>query len=288
MSLEPAVVAWVEREAGARVAGVERMPPSATTKDVIRLDRAPRLVLRRYHDLERFDDPWYQPPNEVAALRLLGPTPVPAPRLVAADLDGAICGHPLILETWVEGRANFIPGDLDRYLASAAETLLLIHALDVRKGFPAYEPYLATFEIGPPAWSRDPRMWDRVREILTGPKPATPSGFIHKDYHGGNVLAVDDRVTAVVDWVTASIGPFGIDLARMRLNLMWEIGMEAADRFPAAYRAAGGSEEARHPYWDLADAADGILEWTAPKDARDAAQQVRHEAYVASLLAELG
>jgi hypothetical protein len=30
------------------------------------------------------------------------------------------------------------------------------------------------------------------------------------------------------------------------------------------------------------------LDWTVPKDAAEAAQQVRHEAYVASLLAELG
>lgn len=287
MSLSPEAVAWIERETGDRVADSEPMPPSGTEKDVILLGSGRRLVLRRYTDRERFDDPWYVPANEAAALRMLADTPVPAPELVAADPAGKVLDAPAILETFVEGAANLVPTDLDRYLASAAEVLLRIHDLGDRPGFPPYAAYLATFEIGPPVWSRDPAMWERVREVLDGPPPATPAGFIHRDFHGGNVLAVDDDVTAVVDWVTASIGPHGIDLARMRLNLLWEIDQEAADRFPAAYERAGGPPEARHPFWDLADAADGIADWGAPADAREAAQQERHERYVASLLAEL-
>lgn len=287
MSLGPEAVAWIERAAGDRVVGAERMPPSGTEQDVVLLGSGRRLVLRRYTDRERSDDPWYVPANEVAALRLLADTPVPAPALVAADLEGEVFHEPAILETFVEGTANVVPRDLDRYLASAAEVLLRIHDLGDRPGFPAYASYMATFDIRAPSWSAEPGMWDRVRDVLEGPAPLTPAGFIHRDYHGGNVLAVDDEVTAVVDWVTASIGPHGIDLARMRLNLLWEIDQEAADRFPAAYARAGGPAEARHPFWDLADAADGILHWGEPRDAREAAQQVRHERYVASLLAEL-
>jgi aminoglycoside phosphotransferase (APT) family kinase protein len=280
-------VAWIERETGDRVADSEPMSPSGTEKDVVLLGSGRRLVLRRYTDRERFDDPWYVPANEAAALRMLAGTSVPAPELVAADPAGEVFDAPAILETFVEGAANLVPTDLDRYLASAAEVLLRIHDLGDRPGFPPYAAYLATFEIGPPVWSRDPAMWERVREVLEGPPPATPAGFIHRDFHGGNVLAVDDDVTAVVDWVTASIGPHGIDLARMRLNLLWEIDQEAADRFPAAYERAGGLREARHPFWDLADAADGIADWGEPADPREAAQQERHERYVASLLAEL-
>lgn len=217
-------------------------------KDVIRLASGTRLVLRRYHDPGRFGDPWYQPANEVAALRFLGPTAVPAPDLVAHDLEGSICGMPAILESFVDGNANLVPRDLDRYLASAAEAMVLIHALGDRQSFPPYGAYMATFDIRAPVWSRDPAMWDRVRAVPSGPSPETPHRFIHRDYHGGNVLAVDDEVTAVVDWVTASLGPHGIDLARMRLNLMWEIGVWAADRFPTAYVAAGGSADARRPF----------------------------------------
>ena len=288
MSLLSEEVAWIEREAGDRVVSSARMPPSGTEKDMVLLGSGRRLVLRRYTDRERYDDPWYVPANEVAALRLLAGTSVPAPELVAVDLESGVFGVPAILETFVEGIASFVPRDLDRYLASAADALLRIHALGDRAGFPPYAAYMATFEIRAPAWSRDPAMWDRVRGVLEGPAPATPAGFIHRDYHGGNVLAVDDDVTAVVDWVTASNGPHGIDLARMRLNLMWEIDQEAADRFPAAYVGAGGLQEARHPFWDLADAADGILQWGEAQDATEAAQQERHERYVASLIAELG
>lgn len=287
MSLGPEAVAWIERETGDLVMGSETMAPSGTEKDVVLLRSGRRLVLRRYTDRERSDDPWYAPANEVAALRMLAGTPVPAPELVAADLEGEVFADPAILESFVEGSASFVPGDLDRYLASAAEALLRIHDLGDRPGFPPYAAYMATFEIRPPSWSRDPAMWDRVREVLAGRAPATPAGFIHRDYHGGNVLAVDDDVTAVVDWATASIGPHGIDLARMRLNLLWEIDQDAADRFQAAHVRAGGLAEARHPFWDLADAADGILDWGEPDDAREADRQMRHERYVASLLAEL-
>jgi aminoglycoside phosphotransferase (APT) family kinase protein len=288
VTLSPEAVTWIERETGDRVVGSEPMPPSGTEKDVVLLGSGRLLVLRRYTDRERYDDPWYVPANGAAALRMLVDTSVPAPELVAADPTGEVLDVPAILETFVEGAANFVPDDLDRYLASAAEVLVRIHDLDDRSGFPPYSAYMATFEIRAPVWSRDPPLWDRVREVLEGPPPSTPAGFIHRDYHGGNVLAVDDDVTAVVDWVTASIGPHGIDLARMRLNLLWEIDQEAADRFPAAYVAVGGRPQARHPFWDLADAADGILDWGEPEDAREAAQQARHEAYVASLLAELG
>ena len=62
---------------------------------------------------------------------------------------------------------------------------------------------------------------------------------------------VDDRVVGVVDWPTTAWGPPGIDLARMRLNLVEEVSPASADAFLVAYRAAGGDPDDRHPYWDL-------------------------------------
>ena len=50
------------------------------------------LVLRRFVRLGRLaTDPWYRPDREAAALRLLERSPVPAPRLVAADLEARTC-----------------------------------------------------------------------------------------------------------------------------------------------------------------------------------------------------
>jgi aminoglycoside phosphotransferase (APT) family kinase protein len=102
-------------------------------------------------------------------------------------------------------------------------------------------------------------MWEQVIEITASDPPAGRTRFIHRDYHPGNVLAEDGRVTAVVDWPTAAWGPPGIDLARMRLNLAGDLDPARAERFLDAYRAAGGDPQHRDPFWDLSDALDAIL-----------------------------
>ena len=92
------------------------------------------------------------------------------------------------------------------------------------------------------------------------PAPDTPVGFIHRDYHRGNTLWRRERLTGVVDWTTCCLGPFGVDLARMRLNLAVELGPDAAERFLATYGDITGRREERHPYWDVVDALDFVLD----------------------------
>jgi aminoglycoside phosphotransferase (APT) family kinase protein len=295
--LSPAIVRWVERSVDprARVVSVTEMPSSATEKHVLLVtdggsDR--RLVLRRYADAERLGvDPAYDPANEARALQLLEPTPVPAPRLVAMDLAAEVCDVPASLETWVRGVPAWAPADLDGYLASAAEVLVAIHAVAPTPpaGVPDYIPYAVAdgIELTPPAWTTRPGLWERVLEVLAGAAPEPRACFIHRDYHPGNALAEDDRVVSVVDWATASWGPPGIDLARMRLNLAQELGPDRAERFLDAHRSAGGAPEDRHPYWDLLDAADALID-EEPQSSADAADPTaRFETWVARVLAEL-
>lgn len=288
-ALTPPIRRWIESAAGpgARIVGARPWPPSSTAKLGVELETlsgALRLVLRRYHDATRADDPWYQPANEAAALRLLEPTPVPAPRLLAADLTGDVCGVPALLQTWVPGVVEWVPSDPDAYLASAAEVLVAIHAVRVAPGDVAdYERYIAPDGLRVQPWCR-PGLWEGVLEVVAGPPPAVSPCFIHRDYHQGNVLSEGGRVVAVVDWPTAAIAPPGIDLARMRMNLAWEANVALSDRFLRAYEAAGGSPEDRHPYWDLVDAAD-MLEDDGMFE--DQGQWDRFEDWVAHVLAEL-
>ena len=234
----PAVRAWVEAAVGqgARVAAITTLTPSATDKQVFTVARTDgvvqRVVLRRYHDATRLgSDPWYVPANEARALRVLEPTPVPAPRLLAIDLAGAVCGVPGLLESWVPGGPAWRPTDLEAYLASAAETLVAI------------------LSSGQRALRRCGR--ERGRRLGDG-----------------------------------GVGPPGIDLARMRQNLAGHLGPAVAHGFAALYVAAGGDPRARHPYWDLLDAADSIPD-VAVSEAPGGGSAHRFEDYVARVLAEL-
>jgi aminoglycoside phosphotransferase (APT) family kinase protein len=290
LDLTPKTVAWIERAMGrgARVVRIEPFPVSSTAKcriDVVLEDGSTRrLVLRRYHDAERrARDPWYVPAHEALALQLLAGAPVPVPHLLAADLEGEACDVPALLESWLPGDAARHPEDLDRYLFGAAQALAAIHAVRVPPGvrLPRYAPYRGSEPIVSPGFSTRPGLWERVAAVLGSP-PAHRETFIHRDYHPGNILWDGPRVTGVVDWATASWGPAGIDLARMRVNVAALHGSEAADRFALAYAAAGGDASARHPYWDLLDAADLLLDLSSPLPG--GGDMARFENYVERVL----
>jgi aminoglycoside phosphotransferase (APT) family kinase protein len=285
------VIAWVERTLGngARAIRTAPLASSSTQKDVIEVTHAAgrviRVVLRRYHDRERLaEDPWYVPAHEAAALELLAGTGVPAPRLYAVDADATICDVPALLESWLPGEPEWSPGDVDRYLARTAATLVAIHAVPIASHVPRYAPY---YPRSSERWSAVGRsaLWTRVATKLDRSWPSHRPAFIHRDYHPGNVLWDGTAVTGVVDWATAAIGPPGIDLARMRQNLASHLGADVADAFARAYVAAGGDEGARHPFWDLLDAADSLPDLPADLGP-GGGDRDRFEDYVARVLAE--
>ncbi|HEY6737668.1 MAG TPA: aminoglycoside phosphotransferase family protein [Actinopolymorphaceae bacterium] len=250
-----------------------------------------RLALRRFHNGERLrTDPWYLPSNEATVLGLLGSTDVPAPRLIAADTTPTMCDMPTLLTTRMPGVPPQTPADPVR-LRAFAELLATIHAVDlpVVKALPPYRPYYDPNLDGhrrPPGWSRNPGLWHRVFEILAAGPPSAALGFIHRDYHPGQTLWNDDWLVGIVDWTTGCLGPRGIDLARMRLNLAGRYGAEAADHFLALYRSTGATD-AYHPYWDLLDAADGIIDVREPTTMAAYQDFARFEDWVARSVAQL-
>ncbi len=91
----------------------------------------------------------------------------------------------------------------------------------------------------------------------TTARPTGPDAFIHRDFHPANLLWVDGRLTGVVDWVNACVGPAGVDTAHCRVNLAILWGAEAADR-----------QLPGDPAWDV-EAAMGALDWGEGRDASD-------------------
>jgi aminoglycoside phosphotransferase (APT) family kinase protein len=223
-----------------------------------------RLVLRRWArpgwDVE---DPDFTAAREAAILDLLAPTPVPAPELVAADPDAAACDVPALLITRLPGGPPDPHADPAALLDGLAAALPIIHAVAVPAGVvPAYHRFYEPERLVPPAWSARPGLWARAFEVAAGPAPPAEPRFIHRDYHPGNTLWAEGRLVGVVDWVGGSWGPPSVDLGHMRLNLAWELGTEAADRFLAAHRALTGLDH--HPFWDVACVVDVVGELDSP------------------------
>ena len=246
--------------------------------------RVRRLAVRQYADAARFaTDPWYGPEREALALEILEEAGVPAPRLVAADCDALFCEAPTLLETRVAGRPlTRRPRDMDSYLRATAELLRAIHDIDISNA-PRLQPYAAykpPADMAIPKWSRHPGLWAGILEVLSRPPPSSIEGFIHRDYHPGNILRSHGRISGAIDWPTACRGPFSIDLARMRLNLAGDFRIEDADRFLVLYKELAGPSFSHDPYWDLLDAVDSGHDAEQPLTRAQAASWERFERWV--------
>jgi len=63
-------------------------------------------------------------------------------------------------------------------------------------------------------------MWAAMIALAEGPRPRVRQRFIHRDYHPMNVRWSRGRLSGVVDWTNASVGPTGKDVAWCRQNLV--------------------------------------------------------------------
>lgn len=254
--------------------------------------RESRFILRRFIDQHRLrTDPWYVPRHEAAALEALMAGPVPVPRLVSADVDATECDVPTLLTACLPGRSGDTPTTpvSERMLEQLAEALAVIHTVNdgARTKLPTYEPYYPIDRGRVPPWSTDGSVWRRAIALLReGQPPATEPCFIHRDYHPGNTLWIGERLTGVIDWTTACIGPPGIDLARMRQNLALQFGPLAAERFLNMYVHVTGRRYDRHPWWDLVDAVDMLVDIPPPQEPGQTRRLRRWEAYIKGVVLE--
>lgn len=237
------------------------------------------LVLRRWAGAGwELTDAEFNARREAAILELLEGSPVLAPRLVAADPDGAHCRVPALLMTFLAGRPPDPSLPLSTLLEGLAGAMSAIRAVRGAEGVvPAYRRFHEAPDLPPSMGDRG--LWQAAVEIACSPPPSGRECFIHRDFHPANTLWQGEQLTGVVDWSYGSWGPAAIDAAHLRWNLALDHGPEGAD---ALLGLVDASEQ--HPYWDVVDLLDLVGE---PDIDFSPIERGRLDAYLESLLRRL-
>jgi aminoglycoside phosphotransferase (APT) family kinase protein len=266
----PEAVHWALRAVGldGRIVSVEPLTGGIShANHAIRIDMGGAIrdvVLRRWvRDCPQEEATGFSPRQEAATYGLLADSAVPAPRLLAADVDAKECDVPALLLTRSTGARLAAPDDMRSCTRQLAAALALVHSIDPDRSartVPPYRPYYAAEGLRVPPWTSFPSVWERAIEAATAPPLGGKSAFIHRDYHPGNTLWASGKLTAIVDWTTASWGPPAVDVAHMRANLAMSFGLDAADEFLSAYLGEAGAAYVHDPFWDVRIAVDFLPE----------------------------
>ena len=250
-----------------------------------------RFILRRWtRPGWELDDPGFTPAREAAVLARLEAigferrAGVAVPRVIAADVDGAIDGAPALLLSHLPGRQRRRDAILPiRAVERLAEVLVAINDIDggMRALVVDYYPFAEARSVVPPAASRQASLWRRAIEIVAGSEPSGAVGFMHRDFHPGNTLWHGPHLTAVLDWTQASWGPASADLGHLRVNLAADQSVELADAARDAYVTAGG-RLTDATWWDIRT----LLDWLPDSDPgySNGPGLARLERYLDSLL----
>jgi aminoglycoside phosphotransferase (APT) family kinase protein len=200
----------------------------------------------------------------ISALR---PTPVPVPRLLFDDQgdppglpplfvmsfhDGVSC-EPLFDDS--DGGAESV---VEERFRNAAITLAQLHSLDPGAIGLAAEPatgpldeverWCHTLETVDAALA--PGWRDVAAALRTGAPPALPPAIVHGDFRLGNLLAVGERITAVIDWEIWSIGDPRVDVGWFLINCdprtydrptRYSMAVPTLDELAAIYRHQVGT-----------------------------------------------
>ena len=244
---------WVERTLGrgARVVATRLLTGGLTSLvhelTVERMGRRSRYVLRTW-PADNVHKDWIvrTVAAEAAVLSALERSDVPAPKLIASTVDDT-AGGPALLMTRVPGRLILMPPDREHWLRQMAQTLARIHELEPTGA--GFESWLDAGSLTPPADASRSDIWREAFALVAIQPKSIRTCFIHRDYQHFNLLWSRDRLTGVVDWGGACVGPPGIDVGHCRLNLTLLFSADVAERFRELYQAESG--RAVDPYWDL-------------------------------------
>jgi aminoglycoside phosphotransferase (APT) family kinase protein len=173
--------------------------------------------------------------RQARVIRTLAATPVPVPEVLFDDVGSPPHVPPLFVMSHVDGTtceplfddAESGPEAVvaERF-RNAARTMAQLHRIDPGAVGLESEPV-----IGPSAeverWCHTLETVDSAlapgwREVGAALRSGTPSALpptmVHGDFRLGNLLAVDDRIAAVIDWEIWSVGDPRVDVGWFLIN----------------------------------------------------------------------
>jgi aminoglycoside phosphotransferase (APT) family kinase protein len=181
---------------------------------------------------------------------------LPAPRLIAADVDGSASGTVATLETFLFGSSDLPRTASPARLREAGAAIARVHTFNHK-----IEPDLPH---RPRPCAVDDRAAERRRNLMpTTPllqkadqqvrshrTPAAESVFLHGDVWAGNMLWDADRCVALIDWKTAGVGDPGVDLGSLRMQMALQYGQQAPAHVLEGWQEQAGRTATAVPYWD--------------------------------------
>ena len=205
--------------------------------------------------------------RQAPLLRSMAQAGMPVPAVPWASPLEDLFGTPFIIMEWLPGRIFFVwqpHGSFPRETAAlrtlwlqAAQMLARLHQVD-------WQTVLADWER-PRALRDELDVWvpllrhaessaltdaglELHRLLVANIPDDRPIGIVHGDFQPGNILYVDGKANAVIDWELASIGSQGLDVGWLMMltdGLAWPstcrpVGPLSCTDLLDAYRHAGG------------------------------------------------
>jgi aminoglycoside phosphotransferase (APT) family kinase protein len=282
---------WLQRAAlaagpSATVVSVESLPGGSHARTFLLRTAAPatELVLR---DFPRGDP---AAGDEERVLRALDGLDGLTPRLLDADPGATWSDRPAVVISRLQGRADITPADPVDWATQLGRTLARVHAAPpaVTVGLDRVldRPTAGLAVLAGPAARTVVGDWAAIR--------AAAPALSHGDFWSGNTVWEAGRLTGVVDWSRAAVGPPGFDVGWCRLDLVLLYDESVADVFFTAYCQASATpvpDPRRWDLWALARSHDIVATWDGNyrdlgrPDLTGPVLQRAHAAWTAQLLA---
>jgi aminoglycoside phosphotransferase (APT) family kinase protein len=231
--------------------------------------------------------------NESAGLTFSESHGLPAPRLIAADLE-ANDGTVALLMTKMDGSGVIPRTRSPKHLRAVGATAARLHqipleprddlplrlrhtpwvdfseermwALKYQSAGDANEDVLNEMLTEHPGWEREearrvlssttttPVMRIADERLRELAPPEAETVFVHGDLWQGNTMWTTSELVGFVDWEGAGAGYYGVDLGCLRWDATLLFGSDAADEILVGWEEAMGQEAELVAYWDLVSA----------------------------------